>query len=85
MWSFADIRSYVIKQIDDNFAHQDALDMIELALKCQVADWLHPSYVRLCDRVEPITALEGSRLGFERFAAIQGEYGLRSVLKVYHA
>ncbi|KAG8895973.1 hypothetical protein FRB99_000234, partial [Tulasnella sp. 403] len=70
MWDFERIRAYAISQIDDNYDHQDPLDRIDLAEKCRVAKWLHPAYVKLCERAEPMTGVDGRRLGYDRFAAI---------------
>ncbi|KAG8956042.1 hypothetical protein FRC00_005196 [Tulasnella sp. 408] len=42
----------------------------ELADECNVKEWLHPAYARLCARRAPLTAKEGQILGFERFAAL---------------
>ncbi|KAG8883139.1 hypothetical protein FRB98_003284 [Tulasnella sp. 332] len=69
-WGFAAVRTYAIERIEHQHRHQDALDRLELAERCSVLHWLHPTYNTLCTRGEPITADEGKRLGFERFAAI---------------
>ncbi|KAG8994309.1 hypothetical protein FRB94_009965 [Tulasnella sp. JGI-2019a] len=70
MWDFDAARKYIIDQITIHHTDQPPLDRIELAMRCQVGEWLHPAYKTLCDRPEPITEQEGERLGYRRLIAI---------------
>ncbi|KAG8967794.1 hypothetical protein FRC05_001890 [Tulasnella sp. 425] len=67
-WGFEHLRTYII-QILDSLA-QDPLDRIQIADECGLTEWLHPAYAKLCARDAPLTAEEGRRLGFGRFAAL---------------
>ncbi|KAG8944117.1 hypothetical protein FRC04_002155 [Tulasnella sp. 424] len=49
---------------------QDPLDRIQLADQCGLSEWLYPAYAKLCARDASLTAEEGRRLGFERYAAL---------------
>ncbi|KAG8914527.1 hypothetical protein FRC01_004026 [Tulasnella sp. 417] len=68
LWDFDHIRAYAIKNLKNSFL--DPLQRIQLAEECNVKEWLHPAYARLCARRAPLTAKEGQILGFERFAAL---------------
>ncbi|KAG8887039.1 hypothetical protein FRB98_000664 [Tulasnella sp. 332] len=70
MWHFDAIRKYAIQQIESQYADQSPLDRIALACKCQVGQWLHPAYLALCNRAEPLTVEEGEKLGYPRLMAI---------------
>lgn len=67
-WGFEHLRTYIIQILD--LLAQDPLDRIQIADECGLTEWLHPAYAKLCARDAPLTAEEGRRLGFERFAAI---------------
>lgn len=71
-WSFDRIRQRAIDLFDaPAFAdQQDALDRLDLAFQCHVPQWVLPAYDALCRRVEPLSAEEGPRLGWTRFAAL---------------
>ncbi|KAG9031805.1 hypothetical protein FRB95_002297 [Tulasnella sp. JGI-2019a] len=69
-WGFSTIRDHVIKQIEVQCEDQGILERFEIALKCQVPQWLRNVYHTLCARNEHITAEEGRRLGYERLTAI---------------
>lgn len=68
LWGFEQLRAYIIKTTDS--IAQDPMDRIQLADQCGLTEWLHPAYAKLCARDTSLTAEEGRRLGFERFAAL---------------
>ncbi|KAG8946615.1 hypothetical protein FRC04_011509 [Tulasnella sp. 424] len=70
MWSFEDLRSALISFMSKGVDSIDPVDRIEASLKCRVEEWFHPAIRALCERVTPLTASEGERLGFTLFAAI---------------
>ncbi|KAG8868178.1 hypothetical protein FRB98_003759, partial [Tulasnella sp. 332] len=70
MWHFDAARKYAIQQIESEYAEQSPVDRIILAGKCQVGQWLHPAFLSLCNRTEPLTAEEGEKLGYPRLMAI---------------
>ncbi|KAG8994305.1 hypothetical protein FRB94_009961 [Tulasnella sp. JGI-2019a] len=67
---FHTVREYAISRMESQFIYSDAVSRIELAIECDIPQWLHPAYNFLCMRDAPITAEEGRRLGHERSAAI---------------
>lgn len=46
------------------------LDRIQVADACDITEWLHPAYAKLCARQDPLTAEEGVKLGLTRYAAL---------------
>ncbi|KAG9005578.1 hypothetical protein FRB94_001437 [Tulasnella sp. JGI-2019a] len=72
LWHFSVVRSLAMEKFNTHFLDRDPLERLELALRCQVKQWIHPIYVQLCERTESISADEAERLGVARFAAIIG-------------
>ncbi|KAG9020981.1 hypothetical protein FRB95_003102 [Tulasnella sp. JGI-2019a] len=70
MWHFDAARKYAIQNIESQYPGQAPLERIVLAGKCQVGPWLHPAYLSLCNRSEPLTIEEGEVLGLGRALAI---------------
>lgn len=70
MWSFDDLRSSIISQVDKMTARASPFDLLDVSLKCRVEKWLHPTYEALCRRNESFTDDEVERLGLKRAAAI---------------
>lgn len=68
--SFDRIREHAISRFDTTFTHQDSLSRLELAFRCHVPKWVTPAYDELCRRPTSLTAEEGERFGWVRFAAI---------------
>lgn len=68
MWGFKSLREYIIGYLDSHLA--DPLIRIKVADNCDVKEWLHPAYAKLCARKTPLTKTEGRVLGIERFAAL---------------
>ena len=68
MWSFDRIREYAIDEIEKE--PRDPFELLELSFKCNVEKWRLLSYRRMCERVQPLTLAEASRLGLPRFVAI---------------
>lgn len=68
LWGFEQLRAYIIKTTDS--IAQDPIDRIQLADKCGLTEWLHPAYAKLCARDSSLTAEDGRKLGFERFAVL---------------
>ena len=67
MWNFAELRAYLVplaeKVLDD-------IDKIIFAREFGVKDWLAPAHVRLCQREEPLTSDEASKLGVDSLLLI---------------
>ncbi|KAG8857251.1 hypothetical protein FRB96_005926 [Tulasnella sp. 330] len=70
MWAFDVLRTYAIAEISSYHPNQCPFDRIDLAMRCQVAQWLFPSYESICTRWEPLTTEEMMRLGFMKLTAI---------------
>lgn len=68
IWGFEILRDLAIGYLDCLL--NDPLSRIELADGCDIEEWLHPAYAKLCAQEAPLTAKEGRVLGFERFAAL---------------
>jgi len=62
MWEFRELREYLIplaeKVLND-------VDKIAFAREFDVKDWLAPALTRLCQRAEPLTSEESSKLGVD--------------------
>ncbi|KAF8598505.1 hypothetical protein BDV93DRAFT_526688 [Ceratobasidium sp. AG-I] len=67
MWNFAELRAYLVplaeKVLDD-------IDKIIFAREFEVRDWLAPAHIRLCQRQEPLTSDEASKLGVDSLLLI---------------
>lgn len=68
LWSCEHIRSHVISRL--KYATIDPFRRLELALECNVSEWLLVSYDTICRREDSLSATEGMLLGWDRFAAI---------------
>lgn len=66
-WGFADLRAYLMplaeKVLDD-------VDKIAFASEFGIKSWLAPAHVRLCQRYEPLTLEEATKLGIPSFFLI---------------
>ncbi|KAG8905654.1 hypothetical protein FRB99_008495 [Tulasnella sp. 403] len=69
VYEFNRVRDYIISLIDLE-QDVDPVERIELANKCRVWKWLHPAYITLCTRIEPISIEEGARLGLSVSVAL---------------
>ncbi|KAG8944116.1 hypothetical protein FRC04_002154 [Tulasnella sp. 424] len=67
-WGFKTLRKFIIEHLDSLL--NEPLSRIELADQCNVKEWLHPAYAKLCAQETPLTVNEGKVLGLERFAAL---------------
>lgn len=67
-WGFETLRKFIIDHLDSIL--NEPLSRIELADQCNVKEWLHPAYAKLCAQGTPLTVKEGKVLGLERFAAL---------------
>lgn len=78
MWGFKSLREYIIGHLDSLL--DDPLWRIYVADNCDVKEWLHPAYAKLCAQETSLTVREGEVLGLERFAALCRirEKGLKS-------
>ncbi|KAG9006328.1 hypothetical protein FRB93_008817 [Tulasnella sp. JGI-2019a] len=72
LWGFNVARSLAMEKFNTHFLDRDPLERLELALRCRVGQWVHPIYIRLCERPEGLSTNEIERLGVARFAAITG-------------
>ncbi|KAG8868443.1 hypothetical protein FRB97_002365 [Tulasnella sp. 331] len=70
LWSFSATRAYAISIFDTKLAGEDSFDRLERAFACAVPKWVRPAYDAICRRWESLSADEGRRLGWERYAAI---------------
>lgn len=70
MWHFDAAKKYMIEAIKSQHTDQSPFDRLRLARKCLVGQWIHPVYLSLCNRDEPLTAEEGEELGYRCLMAI---------------
>ncbi|KIO16896.1 hypothetical protein M407DRAFT_33452 [Tulasnella calospora MUT 4182] len=68
IWGFEHIRSYIMRTLETMALKP--IDIIQVADACGVVEWLHPAYAKLCAREDSLTAEEGFKLGFRRYAAL---------------
>ncbi|KAG8895974.1 hypothetical protein FRB99_000235 [Tulasnella sp. 403] len=64
------VRLLNIRCLDRQIDNIDALDRIDLAIKCSVEKWLVPAYAALCTQEALLSDSVGRRLGLPRFAAL---------------
>ncbi|KAG8921088.1 hypothetical protein FRC00_009154 [Tulasnella sp. 408] len=69
MYSFRDIRNYIIKYIDDQKFYSP-VRLIEMANRSRVPKWIQPAYLSLCMKPEMITVDEAIRLGAPVYTAL---------------
>ncbi|KAF8525981.1 hypothetical protein BU17DRAFT_62522 [Hysterangium stoloniferum] len=62
-WLFDDIRSLAIAELAD--LKIEPVQKVAIAIQCDIPEWLHSSYMALCDRPNPLTIEEARRLGLE--------------------
>jgi len=67
-WLFDDIRSLAIRELA-NF-DIEPVQKVAIALQTDIPEWLHPSYVALCERHNPLSVEEARRLGVEVVAQL---------------
>ncbi|KAG9017366.1 hypothetical protein FRB93_007480 [Tulasnella sp. JGI-2019a] len=82
MWHFDAARKYAIQNIESQYPGQTPLERIVVAGKCQVGQWLHPAYLSLCNRSEPLTIEEGEVLGLRRLGYLPTKGTRRREAKV---
>ncbi|KAG8869222.1 hypothetical protein FRB97_001467 [Tulasnella sp. 331] len=70
LWSFNATRAYAISVFDNRFPEENCFDRLERAFACAVPKWVRPAYDDICRRPESLSANEGRRLGWERYAVI---------------
>jgi hypothetical protein len=68
-WLFDDIRSLAIKELA-TFDDIDPVQKVAIALQNDIPEWLHPSYMALCERPKPLTIDEARQLGVEVVAQL---------------
>ncbi|KIO18806.1 hypothetical protein M407DRAFT_31520 [Tulasnella calospora MUT 4182] len=66
----AHIRSYVAKSIEDGLIRLDPFECIEVAERRRTQEWLLQPFRRICQRPQPLSPSEMSRLGFDRASAV---------------
>ncbi|KAG8906117.1 hypothetical protein FRC00_012835, partial [Tulasnella sp. 408] len=64
------IRSYATKRLTDSLNQLDPFDCIDVATKYRVDEWLFQPFLRICERLEPLSSAEILRLGSERAGAV---------------
>ncbi|KIO30409.1 hypothetical protein M407DRAFT_20476 [Tulasnella calospora MUT 4182] len=68
MWEFEQLRDYIFKHLNASIA--DPFERIEFADALGFEQWVIPALAQLCNREAALTAAEGARLGFDRFAIV---------------
>lgn len=68
MWEFEQLRDYIFKHL--NASITDPFERIEFADALGFGQWVVPALAQLCNREAALTAAEGARLGFDRFATV---------------
>ncbi|OCH91169.1 hypothetical protein OBBRIDRAFT_546364 [Obba rivulosa] len=58
-----DVLDRAIREIDTYRPPIDPVDKIVIGEKCDIREWLYPSYETLCQRRNPITLAEAAKLG----------------------
>ncbi|KIJ51396.1 hypothetical protein M422DRAFT_158628 [Sphaerobolus stellatus SS14] len=67
-WLFDDIRTLAISSLSK--FDIEPVQKVAIALQCDVPEWLHSSYMALCDRAAPLTLEEARRLGVDVVAQL---------------
>ncbi|KAF8589487.1 hypothetical protein K439DRAFT_1523220 [Ramaria rubella] len=68
LWLFDDIRCLAIRELAT--FEIEPVQKVAIALQNDVPEWLHPSYMALCERPNPLTVEEARRLGVEVVALL---------------
>lgn len=68
MWEFEQLRDYIFKHLNTSITNP--FDRIEYADALGFSQWVAPALCELCTRDAALTAAEGARLGFARFAEV---------------
>lgn len=61
---FPKVREHAIKKLSSRLEKVDAFDLIGLAIKYDVQQWLKPTYQRIAKRTELITHAEAGKIPF---------------------
>lgn len=61
---FPNVRERAIKRLSSRLEKVDAFDLIVLAIKYDVQQWLKPTYQRIAKRTELITHAEARKVSF---------------------
>ena len=67
MWNFSDLRAYLLPLAEKVLGD---VDKISFAREFDIKDWLTPCHVRLCERTEPLTTEEATKLGIHSLLMI---------------
>lgn len=67
-WLFDDIRTLAINELAK--FDIEPVQKVVIATQCDIPDWLHTSYMALCDRQNPLTVEEARRLGVDVVAKL---------------
>ncbi|KAG8944475.1 hypothetical protein FRC04_001787 [Tulasnella sp. 424] len=68
IWEFEHVREHIYKHLDETI--KDPVERIEYADILGFSQWVAPALIELCMRTAALTAAEGARLGFVRFAEV---------------
>lgn len=68
MWEFEQLSDYLFKYLDKSIT--DPFTRIAVADIIGLDQWIAPALAQLCYRKTALTAAEGERLGFNRFAEV---------------
>lgn len=68
MWEFEQLRDYIFKHLDESIT--DPFTRLDAAEVLGLDQWIAPALAQLCHRQASLTAAEGKRLGFKRFAEV---------------
>ncbi|KIO16903.1 hypothetical protein M407DRAFT_33458 [Tulasnella calospora MUT 4182] len=65
-------RESITNEMESTVRKLEALEMLGLAVRCQVKDWRSWAFQKLCERSGPLTGDEGQKLGVEATVSICG-------------
>lgn len=66
-WGFSDLRAYLLPQAEKVLSD---VDKVAFSREFDFKDWLAPALTRLCQRKEPITSEEASKLGVDNLLLV---------------
>lgn len=67
MWNFADLRACLLPLAEELLSD---VNKIMFAREFDIKDWLVPAHVKLCQRAEPLTTDEATKLGLHSLLMI---------------
>ncbi|KAG8910707.1 hypothetical protein FRC00_007685 [Tulasnella sp. 408] len=68
MWEFEQLRDYIFKFLDQSV--KDPFERVEFADMLGVEAWIIPALAQICQRTNPLTVEEATRLGYARLIKV---------------